>query len=118
MNTTSINRSGEKQRSDLLVLTSTLDRLFLGIRPYWGDEQGPLRYTAVSSRPRFLLPVLFSLLTPGRNRHATSANGYFSHNAEEVQLTMSGDFTLDGELYAAGEQPVIITCAGPAFFVC
>lgn len=118
INAACINGGNQEQRADLFVLTSTLDRLFLGMRPYWGDESGPLRYTAVNCRPRFLLPVLLSLLGLGRSRHATPANGYFSHNADQVQLRMTGDFTLDGELYEAGEQPVTITSAGPALFVC
>ena len=118
LDNTSINGRQIEKRADLFVLTSTLDRLFLGIRPYWGTEEGPLRYTAVGTKPKKLLRVLFSLFGSGRSCHAIPANGYFSHNVEEVQLEMGGEFTLDGELYAAGEGPLTLSPAGPALFVC
>ena len=118
INSTRINGGRDEKRADLFVLTSTLDRLFLGMRPYWGTENGPLRYTAVKTKPKYLLRVLFSLFGSGRCRLATPANGYSSHNVEEVQLDMEGDFTLDGELYTKGKQPITISSAGPARFVC
>jgi hypothetical protein len=118
VNNTRINSDKEGKRADLFVLTSTLDRLFLGMRPYWGTEEGPLHYTAVRIKPRYLLRVLFSLFGSGHSRHATPSNGYSSHNAEEVLLDMEGDFTLDGELYTKGAQPITISSAGPALFVC
>lgn len=117
-NNTRINCGKDEKRSDLFVLISTLDRLFLGMRPYWGTEDGPLRYTAVRQRPKYLLRILMSLFGAGRGQHATPANGYSSHNVEQVQLDMEGDFTLDGELYTAGKQPITISSAGPAHFVC
>ena len=117
-NNTRINCGEDEQRADLFVLISTLDRLFLGMRPYWGTEEGPLRYTAVRTKPKYLLRVLLSLFGSGRCHHATPVNGYSSHNVEEVQLDIEGDFTLDGELYAKGMQPLTISSAGPALFVC
>lgn len=118
VNNTRIDNGGNQSRADLLVLTSTLDRLFLGMQPYWGTENGPLRYTAIKVRPKHLLKVVISLFGAGRCHHATPANGYFSHNVEEVQLDMQGDFTLDGELFSKGELPITISSAGPALFVC
>ncbi len=115
---TSLDGRPAEKRTDLLVLVSTLERLFLGMRPYWGKEAGPLRYTAVGAEPKRLLRVLLSLFRSRQSRHATPTNGYFSHNVHDVQLDMKGDFTLDGELYAAGEGPVTISSAGTALFLC
>jgi len=115
---TSLNGRPAEQRADLFVLVSTLERLFLGMRPYWGKEDGPLRYTAVGVEPKRLPRVLFSLFRAQQSRQATPVNGYFSHNVQAVQLDMEGDFTLDGELYSAGEGPVTITSAGTARFLC
>ncbi len=113
----------QEEKSNLFVLITTLDRLFLGMRPYWGTEDGPLRYTAVSAEAKRLLRVLPSFFCwKGfrwqKNRHATAENGYSSHNVHEVQLEMGDDFTLDGELYDTGEGPVTIGSAGPVMFLC
>jgi len=118
LNNTSLNGRQPEKRADLLVLVSTLDRLFLGMRPYWGTEEGPLRYTAVGTNPKKLLRILLSLFGSGNNRHAIPANGYSSHNVMEVRLDMEGAFTLDGELYAAGEGTVTVSSAGKALFLC
>jgi len=107
-----------ERRAEFLVLVSTLERLFLGMRPYWGKETGPLHYTAVSAESKCLLRILVSLLRSQKSCHAIPENGYFSHNVREVQLEFEGDFTLDGELYATGSGPVTITSAGPALFLC
>jgi diacylglycerol kinase family enzyme len=115
---TGLDDQPPEQRANLFLLVSSLERLFLGMRPYWGREDGPLRYTAVGAEPKCLLRVLASMFRSRKSRLATPANGYFSHNAHKVQLDMKGDFTLDGELYAAGEGPVIVTAAGPVLFLC
>ena len=107
-----------EERADLLLFVSSLERLFMGMRPYWGDEEAPLYFTAIAAKPRYLLRVLCSLFGSGDSRHATPANGYSSHNVQEVQLMMNGDFTLDGELYEAGQGSVAISASGPAFFLC
>ena len=102
----------------LLVMTSTLERLFLGMRPFWGKEVGALHYTALATEPKCILRVILSLFLSRMRHHATPANGFFSHNVDHVQLEMEGDFTLDGELYSAGEGLVTITPAGPINFLC
>jgi hypothetical protein len=115
---TSLDGKPSEERENLFVLTTTLDRLFLGMRPYWGTENGPLHYTAVGAESKRLLRVLPSLARGRKNRNATPANGYHSHNVHEVRLEMDGDFTLDGELYDAGQGPVTIGPAGPVIFLC
>jgi diacylglycerol kinase (ATP) len=103
----------------LAVLVSTLDRLVLGLRPYWDSAPGPLRYTAIDDRPRHLLRVLPSLLRGRASRLATPTDGYTSRNVTEIRLAFDGEFTVDGELFAADRQagPVVVQHAGPVTFV-
>lgn len=115
--TTRLDERAPEERSDLFILVSSLERLFLGMRPYWGTEDGPLRFTAVDTEPKYLLRILVSLFRSKKSRHATAVNGYHSHNVENVQLVMNGEFTLDGELYTAGEGTVTVAPAGPVLFV-
>ena len=114
---TSLDDRPPEKRQDLFVLISTLERLFLGLQPYWGREDGPLHYTAVGAEPKRLLQVLPSLFRQQKSRHLSRANGYFSNNAGVIELEMEGDFTLDGELYQAGEGPVRLEATEPVRFL-
>ena len=117
--TVGLDREPSEQREFILILISTLERLFLGIRPYWSTETGPLYYTALGARPRHLLRSLPALLRGQKGRFCTPENGYFSRKAREVRLTLTGGFTLDGELYALDNRltHLTITEGGKAFFL-
>ena len=117
--TVGLDSEPPEEREFLLLLLSTLERLFLGIQPYWTTETGPLYYTAVGTRPRSLLRALPALLRGQKNRFCAPENGYFSRKAREVRLTLTGGFTLDGELYALDnrETHLTITEGGKAFFL-
>ena len=106
------------QMDCMLLLVSTLERLFLGLYPHWGDEKGPLHYTALRTRPRHLLQALPHILRGRKNRRARPENGYFSHNASRITLNLDSGFTLDGQLYtpASGREPTVVQSgAGAAF---
>lgn len=108
------------QRFDsFVVLVSTLERLFLGIHPYWGIESGPLHYTAVRAYPRHLLMALPALLRGRHSRIGTNENGFYSHNAHEIKLSLGGGFTLDGQLYTpeSQEKPTVVRYGGVANFI-
>ena len=102
-----------------LLMVSGLERLFLGLRPYWGTEKGSLHYTAVNSRPQHLLQALPALLRGRTNRYGTAKNGYFSHNVERVRLSLNNGFILDGELFEAKAHlgPVVVQNGGKASFI-
>jgi diacylglycerol kinase (ATP) len=117
--TTRLNQNPPERKEYLLVLITTLQRLFLGLRPYWGSEPKPLHYTAVGARPRHFMRVLPSLMRGDQSHHVNPANGYISHNVDEVRLTLGSGFNLDGELYTPDSRlgPVRITCGGQASFL-
>ena len=108
-----------QQFDSLVVLVSTLERLFLGLYPYWGSEAGPLHYTAVRARPRYLLRALPSILRGCSGAHGTLENGFYSHNAHEIKLNFAGGFTLDGQLYTPANQvePTVVRYGGTASFL-
>ncbi len=101
------------------MLVSSLDRLFLGLRPYWGTEDAPLHCTWVQKPTRKVLRAFPSVIRGKPNQHAGPGNGYFSHNASEIHLWMNGTFTLDGEMYNANTEhgPVILTNGGDIEFL-
>ena len=104
----------------LLVLISTLEKLILGFRPYWGcEEEGPLQFTAVQAHPRHVLRTVLGLACSRGSRHPGTEHGYLSHNAHQIELDFQGGFALDGELYMpdAGCGPVMVQKGGPASFL-
>ena len=103
----------------MVVLISTLERLFLRLYPYWGTESGPLHYTAVRAHPRNLLRALPSILRGRSGAHGTPENGFYSHNAHEIKLNLAGGFTLDGQLYTPenSEEPTVVRYGGTAAFL-
>lgn len=86
-------------RTALGVLISTLDRLFLGIRPFWDEGQGSIHFSALDYRPRHLALALGPILRGRRGRFATPENGYFSVNAERIEIEVNSGGMLDGELF-------------------
>ena len=117
--TTRLDQKSAHQQKYLLVFITTLQRLFLGLRPYWGSEPKPLHYTAVGSRPRYFLRALPSLMRGRQGRYVRTDNGYTSHNIDAVQLTLKSGFNLDGELYTpdCSLGPVKVSYGGLASFL-
>jgi hypothetical protein len=113
------DRGDSVSQDILLLLITTLDRLILGVRPFWGAGGGPLRLTVVGARPRGLLRALPSLVHGRSSSWATPANGYLSCCARDIQLTMKGGFALDGELFSTDPDPgsVHIQDGGTADFL-
>jgi hypothetical protein len=114
-----VDGSGMGSKDYLLLLVTTLERLILGLRPFWNRGSGRLQLTAVSARPRNLLRVLPALIHGRSNSLATPDNGYLSCCAEEIQLELDGGFAIDGELFTADSRsgPVLVQDGGVADFL-
>ncbi len=108
-----------QQLDSFVVLVSTLERLFLGFYPYWGNECGPLHYTALRARPRYLLRALPSILRGRKGSYGTPENGFYSHNVQKIKLNLDGGFTLDGQLYTpeTRQEPTVVRYGGTASFL-
>ena len=94
----------------LIFMVSSLDKLFLGMRPFWGKENGALHLTGImQGAVRFLrrLPRIMK----GGDKAATlsSAQGYESRNTDRVNLDFDGPFTIDGELFETSGLPVTLS---------
>jgi hypothetical protein len=103
----------------LVLLVTTLERLFLGLHPYWGMEPKPLHFTAVGAYPQHFLRTVPSLLFGRRPKYGTSAHGYFSHNVQEIQLNFESGFNMDGELSTPDPKlgPVRLSDGGVISFI-
>lgn len=114
-----LNRQPLQKENFLLLFVSTLDRLFFGLRPFWGPEKGLLRFTAVRSSAKYLLRVLPSLARGRRTDKGTLENGYYSNNVDEVKLFLDSPVALDGEIYTSEsiQEPTLLQCGGMATFL-
>jgi diacylglycerol kinase (ATP) len=115
----SLNKQLLQKEDFMLLFVSTLDRLFFGLRPFWGHDQGPLRFTAVRSQAKYLLRVLPFLVRGRRVAKGTSENGYYSHNVDEVELYLKDSVVLDGEMYTpeSSQEPTLLEHGGDVTFL-
>jgi len=109
----------QRTRPVIQLLVTSLERLFLGWRPFWGSERAPLHCTWLEKPTHQVLRAFPSLLRGKPNRHLTPDNGYFSHNAGQIRLWMDGPFALDGEIHHASREvgPITITHGGTIDFL-
>lgn len=82
----------------LLALVTTLDRLVLGSRPFWGNGPGDLRYSEVAYPPAGLFRAVLPFMYGGEARRLPS-DDYCSRSARRIAIEMHCPFTLDGELF-------------------
>jgi len=85
----------------LILVVSTLHRLFFGMRPFWGTGPGRLRMTLVEQHCTRFLRTFISIVRGRPNRNAVPDSGYISHNAKSIHLSMDGGLNLDGEIIHA-----------------
>jgi hypothetical protein len=101
---------GETEQISFLLVTG-MRRLFLGIRPFWGDGPGPLACTWVASRPVGFVRRLPALLR-GQGAKLPAREGYRAARPEQVTLQLPESWVIDGEVFAQPGQVRIRS--GPA----
>lgn len=84
----------------LVMLVTTLERFFLRIRPFWGRETAPIRFTAVAADavlPPTAIPKMLYGCPPA---WITPEVGYTSHNVERIELRIDCGLVMDGEMFS------------------
>lgn len=106
-----------REKVYLFALVSALDRLLLGIRPYWGTESAVLHTTFVAQCSRKFWIHIWPLII-GRGHHLRPIDGYTSFNTSQLELLLDDDYIVDGEVYRASGQhgPLRIYADGPLHF--
>jgi hypothetical protein len=95
-----------------VLLVTSLDRLILGLRPFWGEGAGSLRYLDVVAPPRRFWRALVPTLI-GRPRAWMEEAGYRSGRADRLTLELDSPVVLDGEIFAPASTHVVRLSAGP-----
>lgn len=98
----SLNGQPSEEKAWLMLFVTSLERLFLGMRPFWGNGGGSLHFTAIAEHPLCFWRSLPFVVRGRKGPLVRPENGFFSQETSEVRLTMAGGFTLDGELFHLG----------------
>ncbi len=95
-----IDLDGDRGRAQpyLLLIATTLDRLILGLMPFWGTPGNALRYTSVAFPPRRLARALLPVLR-GKPRPWMTDQGYRSGTVDDLIIDTKSPVVLDGEIY-------------------
>jgi len=99
-----------------LTLATTLDRLVLGLTPFWGGGNGPIRWLDVPAPPKRLTAALLPTLR-GRPRPWMLEAGYASGRADGIAVALSHPFVVDGELFEPGAGGVALSAGRRVGFV-
>ena len=78
------------------TVATTLPTITMGLDPFWGDGDGPLRLTYVDGRYKGLYKHIAGVWVGFKGRDRTG-DGFHSWNADEAVFDYSGPVMLDGE---------------------
>ena len=109
---------GATHAGQVLVIATTLERMLLGLRPWWGAGTGPIHLTGLRRSPQGVFRRAPAFLR-GRADPALSVdNGYFSDNVASFALRPDSGFALDGEIFDCGiGEPVRVDATDPIRFL-
>ncbi|MEM8948761.1 MAG: diacylglycerol kinase family protein [Pseudomonadota bacterium] len=89
----------------LLLIATTLDRLILGLMPFWGQDDShvisnghAIRYTSIDFPPKRLARALLPVLR-GRPARWMEGEGYRSGAASDMTIDIDSPVVLDGEIF-------------------
>jgi hypothetical protein len=94
-----------------LVIASSLRRLFLRMKPFWGSERAPVRFTSIAAGARHKRKAAWGILRGSPRAVVTPENGYTSRNVEKAELRLDCGFTVDGEIFSAGADDLVTITA-------
>lgn len=95
-----IDGSEPVPRELMFLLVTPMQRLFLGLTPFWGPGPGPLAMTWVDRRPDRFLRRIPALLR-GRGEALPEADGFHGRRPGRVLVEPDESWVIDGEVFPA-----------------
>lgn len=98
------------------TVITTLPGLIMGLDPFWGDENAPLRLTWVDGAYQRLARNILSLWI-GRKDKDRTAQGFHSANRDRVDFRYNGPIVLDGEFLSFPSGKLTVRAGKPVTFL-
>ena len=98
-----------------LMLASTLNRLTMGIKPFWDEGRGDIHWLDIPA-PAKRLAIGALMIALGKRRDWMVRSGYASGRAEAIDLRFDAPFVLDGEAYRSARARA--DCCFAAYYIC
>lgn len=108
--TVELDGTPAQPRDELLFMATTLQRLILGVMPFWGEGPGQLRYTSIGFPPQRLWRALLPALR-GRPKPWMEPHGYRSGKVGECRITLDSPVVFDGEIFTPEPGVAVILSA-------
>jgi len=80
------------------LIATTLNRMALGIQPFWASGEGPIRLSAIAQEHHKLIRAGTKGLWGRAGGSLSRENGYHSFDAQQVEIGLDTGVTLDGEI--------------------
>ena len=103
--------------NQLLMLATTLEKLILGAKPFWGGNNAAIRTTVfpypIPSIPRWIIPALYG------SEQRNGPPGAISRACHTCAVTSTTSFVIDGEFHEFPDTGALHIETGPLFeYIC
>ncbi|MFT7616779.1 MAG: diacylglycerol kinase (ATP) [Planctomycetota bacterium] len=102
-----------EEKEFTVLFVTTLDRMALGFKPFWGKSLAPLRLTTIAHSHRHFLRAALAGVRGKTNKYLTREHGFESHTGWKITLGINEPVTLDGEVITPQDDSRIVIEAGP-----
>ncbi len=117
----SLDLGSERIDDDHIIsVATTLPRLMIGLKPFWGTGDGSLMITHANKDARHIKSNMARMLLPGQSARASATlkrNGFRSWNVDKAVMQLSGEVVLDGELLPQTDAPISLFATKPLRFI-
>jgi len=101
----------EAPREVVLGMATSLEHLFLRLRPFWGRESAPVHTTVIEAGARGLWRAAPGVMWGRPPAHCVPENGYTSRNVRTFAVQLDAGMVLDGELVEPQADRLVRTSA-------
>jgi len=116
MQTTHVEIEGIYSGSHLGTIVTTLPSLMMGLDPFWGTGDGPLRVTWADETYRALGRNILAVWAGSKTKDR-SADGLHSRRVDSLSYEYNGDIVLDGEFLSIPSGKFTVRPTRPVTFL-